>query len=174
MTQDKDAWYKKGLNLADEGKHQEALICFEEALLLDPKDAVIWGRRGAVLYHLGRYESAINSFNKALAKNTKDIVSWRLKGFALEKVGRKEEAKKCFEKVREIQLEEIAREHSTKTSNIYTCARCGGMYICENKSIGLRPACYHKVKEGDELLNPFYSQYYSNSIDEILDTDHYE
>ena len=171
-TKDKQILYEKGIQLVEQGNHREALQYFDEALLIDPTDTVIWGRRGVTLYHLKRYEMAISSFDRALATNPNDIILWRLKGFAMEKIGKKIGAECCYDKIKKIQIEEIAKEHSTKTSNIFTCVRCGKIFVRGSTGSRLCPDCYKTVKNGNELPHPIWTLNYQSG--DVIDTDHYE
>lgn len=49
-----------------EGMFEQALSYFEQALLLDQKNAQIWNQKGAALRSLGRYDEALECFNRAL------------------------------------------------------------------------------------------------------------
>lgn len=63
---------KKGQILLAEGNFEEALSYFEQALLLDQKNAQIWNLKGAALRSMGRYDEAIECFNKALELDPAD------------------------------------------------------------------------------------------------------
>jgi tetratricopeptide (TPR) repeat protein len=75
-TDKRHAWYNFGMNsnellekgndLLLRGLFEQALSCFEQALLLDPKNAELWNQKGVALRSLGRYDEAIECFNKAL------------------------------------------------------------------------------------------------------------
>jgi Flp pilus assembly protein TadD len=55
---------KKGIVLGNQGKYNEAIKCFDEAIRLDPKDVDAWNNKGIVLGALGRISEA----NAAKAK----------------------------------------------------------------------------------------------------------
>jgi Flp pilus assembly protein TadD len=57
---------KKGKVFLVEGKFEEALSYFEQALLLEQNNAEIWNQKGVALRSLGRYDEALECFNKAL------------------------------------------------------------------------------------------------------------
>lgn len=57
---------RKGTELLQARMLEEALSYFEQALLLDQKNADIWNKKGATLRSLGRYDEALECFNKAL------------------------------------------------------------------------------------------------------------
>lgn len=63
---------KKGQTLLDEGKFDEALGCFEQALLLNQNDPDLWNYKGVALRSLGRYEESMDCFNKSLKIDPRD------------------------------------------------------------------------------------------------------
>jgi Flp pilus assembly protein TadD len=63
---------KKGKTFLKEGSFEEALSCFEQALLLEQNNAEIWNQKGATLRSLGRYNEALECFNKALELDPSD------------------------------------------------------------------------------------------------------
>ena len=56
----------KGNGFLDAGQYFEALGCFEQALLLTPKNPDLWNSKGVALRSIGRYDEAIECFNKSL------------------------------------------------------------------------------------------------------------
>jgi len=62
----------KGKRYLDETKFEEALSCFEQALLLRQNDPDLWNHKGVALRSLGRYDEAIDCFNKALSIDPRD------------------------------------------------------------------------------------------------------
>lgn len=71
--------YDRGLQLAEAGKHQEALACLREHLRTAPQDAQTLNDIGAILHCLGRSNEAIDHFirARALRKDSPEIV-WNL------------------------------------------------------------------------------------------------
>ncbi|MFN3654573.1 MAG: tetratricopeptide repeat protein [Candidatus Nitrosotenuis sp.] len=67
-----DELIKKGKVHLAEGSFEEALSNFEQASLLDQKNAQIWNLKGAALRSMGRYDEAIECFNKALELDPAD------------------------------------------------------------------------------------------------------
>ncbi len=56
-------WFNNGGSLNDQGKYNEAIKAFDEAIIkLDPNDpnlAVVWGVKGLALYNMGKYNESI-------------------------------------------------------------------------------------------------------------------
>ena len=71
MTQIKEL-VEKGQSLMDEGKYNEALAFFEQALLLNQNSADLWNHKGVALRSLGRYEEAVECFNRSLEIDPRD------------------------------------------------------------------------------------------------------
>ncbi|HUW17763.1 MAG TPA: glycosyltransferase [Sedimentisphaerales bacterium] len=73
------SYYQKGLELAEAGKHQEALACIQGYLRAAPNDAEALNDAGAILHCLGRSAEAIEHLMKArtLQGDSAEIV-WNL------------------------------------------------------------------------------------------------
>ena len=71
--------YQKALDLAEAGKHQEALECIQKYLTESPDNAEIINDTGAILYCLNRSDEAIEHFLKAneLQPDSAEII-WNL------------------------------------------------------------------------------------------------
>jgi hypothetical protein len=55
-------WYKKGIELHENGKYQDAISCYDKAIEINPKFAKAWYNKGVTLHKLGKYSEARNSF----------------------------------------------------------------------------------------------------------------
>ncbi len=62
----------KGQSLLEDGKFNDALGFFEQALLLNHDDPNLWNKKGVTLRSLGRYEEAMECFNKSLKIDPRD------------------------------------------------------------------------------------------------------
>jgi len=90
-------YHQRGLELAEAGKHSEALACIQEHLRTAPNDAEALNDTGAILYCLGRSDEAIDHFVRArnLRGDAAEII-WNLAEAYLA-VGRAEQAKQLFD-----------------------------------------------------------------------------
>ena len=72
-------YYQKGLELAEAGRHKEALECVQLYLRSSPSDAQAINDAGAILHCLGRSDEAIEYFRKArmLVPDSAEVV-WNL------------------------------------------------------------------------------------------------
>ena len=67
-----DFLVEQGNSLLNEGKFEDALGFFEQALLLDQKNPELWNYKGVALRSIGRYDEAIECFNKSLEIDPRD------------------------------------------------------------------------------------------------------
>lgn len=72
-----------GIKLANLGKYQEALECFDKAIKLSPNRSETWYNKGSALLKLGRYQEALECYDKSLKLNSKDPMNWFKKGMTL-------------------------------------------------------------------------------------------
>ena len=75
-------YYLEGLALGREGRHEEALLAFSEALSIDPNRVLAWVGKGFTLGKLGRYEEEIECCEKAISLDPNCVDAWNFKGFA--------------------------------------------------------------------------------------------
>jgi len=62
----------KGQSFLEDGKFDEALGFFEQALLLNQDDPDLWNNKGITLRSMGRYEEAMECFNRSLKLDPRD------------------------------------------------------------------------------------------------------
>jgi len=62
----------KGKLFLEDGKFNDALGFFEQALLLNQNDPDLWNYKGITLRSMGRYEEAMMCFNKSLEIDPRD------------------------------------------------------------------------------------------------------
>jgi len=92
-----DDWRRKAMRLVQEGRIEEALLAFEEAIRLEPDDALLWNAMGDALVQLSRYEEALVPFENAVRLDPKNAAPRSGKGTALYKLERFAEALTDFE-----------------------------------------------------------------------------
>ncbi|NJR68084.1 MAG: tetratricopeptide repeat protein [Synechococcales cyanobacterium CRU_2_2] len=61
-----EAWYNRGVSLANLGRTEEAIASYDQALGIKPDKHEAWTNRGVALGNLGRHEEAIASYDQAL------------------------------------------------------------------------------------------------------------
>ena len=93
---DTNSDYHRVLELAEEGKHEQAIECIQEHLENDPENIEILNDMGANLFCLGRGREAIGYLEKARALDSEsEEVLWNLSEVYLAE-GRPKEAVELF------------------------------------------------------------------------------
>jgi tetratricopeptide (TPR) repeat protein len=100
QTDNPEYWYNKGVDLANEGKYDEALAATDHALALNASFPRAHAMRSGLLVMVGRYDEAITEADLALATKENLTITffsaWANKGDALRHLGRIEEARAAF------------------------------------------------------------------------------
>lgn len=78
-TRARDVW-ERGKVLRAEGRAQEALTLYDQALAHEPALAPIWYSRGTLLATLERYDEALLSLDRALEYDASLAVAWHARG----------------------------------------------------------------------------------------------
>jgi tetratricopeptide (TPR) repeat protein len=86
----------KGVALEGLGKKVEALICYDQSLEIDPKNASVWKKKAFLLHDMNRYEEAIECFFKIPEIDLRAIHRTINK---LMELKRFEEVVKCYDKI---------------------------------------------------------------------------
>jgi len=90
-------YFAEGVALSGRGKHEEALVAYDQALSYSGDFPEAWYNKGTALGHLGQYQEAVNAFEHALRLNFDYFDAWYNKGVALGRLGRHQEALEAFE-----------------------------------------------------------------------------
>ena len=59
-------WLRQGDNFVSQKRYQEALLAYEQAVRLDPQDALVYKNKGVVLGELGRHAEALATLKQGL------------------------------------------------------------------------------------------------------------
>jgi len=102
--QELEAWeiVNKGVALGNLGKFDEAIVCFDRALEINPEYAEAWYNKGFALGNLGKFDEAIVCYDRALEINPEYAEAWNNKGVALDELGKFDEAIVCFDRALKI------------------------------------------------------------------------
>ncbi|MGB7708574.1 MAG: tetratricopeptide repeat protein [Microcoleus sp.] len=102
------AWYNRGVALADEKLYSEAIASYDKTLQLRPNSPPeVWNKRGTAIAQIGQFEAAIDSWDKALAIEPNDSETWYNRGLALAKLKHFEAAIASWDKTVELQPDNI-------------------------------------------------------------------
>ncbi len=96
-TEDNWTWVEKANSYYSQRKWDKAINAFEEAIKLDPKNAVYWQSKGTALYNQGKYDEAVKAFEEAIKLDPKNEDYWQFKGWALNNQGKYDEAIKAYD-----------------------------------------------------------------------------
>lgn len=98
--------FEEGLALFRDHKPEEAITCFEKALLAKPEDTEALNLLGQAYGEVGEQEKAVISLNKALKINPNYALGYYDLGTIFAKKGNRGEAMVCLEKYLELQPSE--------------------------------------------------------------------
>jgi len=74
--EDVDALVNKGISLGYQGKHDEAIACYDRVLAKDPDDANALVKKGVSLGYQGKHDEAIACYDRVLAKYPMMQMPW--------------------------------------------------------------------------------------------------
>jgi hypothetical protein len=88
----------KGLRPLRQGNYDLAITdFFDEAIKIDPNEAVAWACKGWALIKQDKYDEAIKCLDEAIRLEPNYVKAWSLKGLALIKQGKYDEAIKALD-----------------------------------------------------------------------------
>ena len=103
ISPDATTWSDKGDALSAQGKYDDAINAYYNALDLDPQYALAWSGKGQALYAQGKYDEAIEAYdeatrlNHALKLDSQYVLAWSGKGQALYAKGKYDEAINAYD-----------------------------------------------------------------------------
>lgn len=99
----------KGDKLKDEGRYDEAVHFYDEAIDLEPYTFYdwriywqAWNSKGDALYKQGKYTEALQAYDKAIELVPDNSIAWANKGAVLKALGRIDESDIAFASAREL------------------------------------------------------------------------
>lgn len=95
----------KGDNLKGEGRYDEAIHFYDEAINSDPNNFQNWkalNSKGEALFKQGKYEEALQAYDKAIELAPDISIVWTNKGYALKALGRTNESDVAYASAREL------------------------------------------------------------------------
>ncbi len=102
-----EATFQQAHNLYNNGKHNEALVIFDQHLEMKKDEFDIYQKTRCFFLNLKKYEQALEIFDKILEDNPKDAEILARKGYMLEILSRYDNALQCFDTALEIDPENI-------------------------------------------------------------------
>ncbi len=146
-------WLKKGNDLFDQAKYDEAIPCYDKVIEINPKNKWGWINKGATLIDLGKYEEAIKTYDKAIEIHPQSADVWCNKGNALYDLGKYEDAIVAFDKAIEIKTK-FADAWNGKGIVLDNMERYEEAIEAYNKAIVIRPKfTFAWINKGLALAN---------------------
>lgn len=91
-----------------EGKSEEAIKYFDNAIEIDPNYVYAYTQKGYALIFLGNYDEAMSQFDKSIKLDSKFSWAFDCKAYLLDLIGRYDEAIKCYDTALEIDPNDAA------------------------------------------------------------------
>ena len=89
--------YNEANALLYQGKYNDSIQKFDNAIELDPNNVSIWYGKGRALSNQDKYDEAIKAYDEVIRIDPNYVKAWENKGVALEGKGKYDEARKAFE-----------------------------------------------------------------------------
>lgn len=91
-------WVNKGNALYNQGKYEDAVEAYDEAIKLDTENTPAWLAKGLALDELERYYEAIEAYDEVIKLDPEIAAAWNDKGVALGKLDKDDEEIAAYEK----------------------------------------------------------------------------
>ena len=101
------AWNARGSSLRALGRQDDAIVCYERALKIDPKRADVWLNKGNALYSQGHPAEALRCFDETVALDPRNKIAWCNRGVTLRALGRLDEAIRCYDNALQIDPQDV-------------------------------------------------------------------
>lgn len=88
----------KGQTFLNMDKLDDAIVCFDEVLALDPKYAEALVKKGTALEKIGKLDDAIQYYDRAIEADQNMTLAYLCKGGVFNRLERYSEALECYEK----------------------------------------------------------------------------
>lgn len=86
-------WVNAGAGLDALGRHQQALVCYDRAMALEPDHELAWVHRGVALEALGRGDDALACCDHVIQRNSRSEQALLTKAMMLGGMGQMEESR---------------------------------------------------------------------------------
>ncbi len=107
-----DDYIKQGEGLYFQGNYDEAVVCFEKAILMNNNLDEAWYWRGNVLIKMQRHEEALACYDQAISIKSDHCEAWYNKANLLAKLQKYEEAIACYERASSGESQKYSCWHS--------------------------------------------------------------
>jgi len=128
----------KAAAFSDMGKSEEALLCCEEALKIDPTNSEAWYHKGVSFVNMEKYQEAIKCFKRTLEIDPDNANAWEGLGDSYYYMDRLEDALRCRNKALEIDPNDSVK-WSDKGLALTGLGRYDEATKCYDRSIEIDP-----------------------------------
>ncbi len=160
---------EKGREFSKQGRYEEALKSFEEAINLRPRSFESWMGKGSALMHMARFKEAEEAFDTSVQINPDSLEAWNNKGMMLIRLERYKSAAEAFRSALQINPESyetfinvaaLYEEVDLATSWYNVSLSCAAMGKREDLFYCLRRAIASEPKYREEARkNPYFQAY---------------
>jgi len=132
-------WNADGKSLKALEKYQEAIICYNRAIELQPQYAKAWFNKGNALRDFGKPKEALVCYDRVIAiEGGKNAVSWYAKGDVLESFRKYSEAIVCYDQAIAINPK-YADAWNSKGAALFFSSEYDNALTCFKKAIEIEP-----------------------------------
>jgi tetratricopeptide (TPR) repeat protein len=140
-NKDSAAWHDKGVALSDLEKYEESIVCYDQAIKLNPKNSAAWHDKGVALSNLEKYEESIACYDEVIKSNPKNSAAWEDKGVSLYRLEKYEETIACCDEVIRLNPESHTAWHN-KGYSLASLGKDEEPIACYDEAIRLNPEFY--------------------------------
>ena len=91
-------WVNKGNAFYNQGKYEDAVEAYDEAIKLDTENTYAWLDKGLALHELNRYYEAIEAYEEVIKLEPENSAAWNNKANDLSELDEDDEALMAYEK----------------------------------------------------------------------------
>ena len=151
----------KGGALLALNRTDEASLCYEQAVELNPKDEASWTARGSFLYKQGKHTEALQCYDTVIELDPDDKEAWTSRCDIIDKQGNYDELLKCYDKLIELDQKyyESPRDYAyrwTEKGNVlFNQSKYNEAIRCYDNAIQIYPGGEAQRKKEEAILALF-------------------
>ncbi|CAD8126605.1 unnamed protein product [Paramecium sonneborni] len=153
-----DIYFNLGNALKNLNRYQDAIICYDEAIKLNPNFSEAFNNKGNALKNLNRYQDAIICYDEAIKLNPNFSEAFNNKGNALKNLNRYQDAIICYDEAIKLNPN-FSEAFNNKGNALKNLNRYQDAIICYDEAI---------------KLNPNYSEAFNNKGNALKNLNRYQ
>jgi len=95
-------WNNKGISYGNLSKLEQAIMCYDKAIEIDPNNSGAWDNKGNALRLTGRNKEALECYNNAIKIDPTNASAWANKGAVLSTLGQLDVSLQCLHRALDI------------------------------------------------------------------------